>query len=477
MLLLVLLLLTHFRERDAYRVGSWTRYIPLADSNESALSPTFDVDGTIELLKEENQTMFGLNAASCDSTFSSFVRRASELYPELNVFAAVSSHASLSEYCDSYLNDDRTDVNFTRLGETIASIPNVTGVYIDDFYVMMCRVGRVSYTRRGSTMQSPCVPMSEVENMLRVMQDVNPEIEFLPLVYHSQFPLALPNGYAIGAPYGIPFETEDNASVLFPILSHDLDETSTYTLRFFYESTLQGNTHEADASFTVSIDSKPVFQHNASSGTSLQMFESNIDIMNDAKELRFTLKPLGPVISPSVNFIHAERLMFISGVQLVNAKGQKMLNHSNLQFEANGNEIIAQSTNESVLSSNAVIAMQSQDPNAFDKHAYTEAMRMMMQQNYSVYSGHYARQGLNWSIPISTKELSQAIELDRNALQLKGSLIWNIAMSVSRCRSDYDESCDRGIFTQRRLTDTNNMFLVWPDKHLCLMGWYVCSSF
>ena len=63
--------------------------------------------------------------------------------------------------------DAASDVNWTRVGTELAartrSRPNLIGMYIDDFYVMMCTPEAKTFVRHGSATPLPCVPVAALE--------------------------------------------------------------------------------------------------------------------------------------------------------------------------------------------------------------------------------------------------------------------------------------------------------------------------
>ena len=63
--------------------------------------------------------------------------------------------------------DAASDVNWTRVGTELASRtisrPNLRGMYIDAFYVMMCTPEANTYVRHGSATPLPCVPVAALD--------------------------------------------------------------------------------------------------------------------------------------------------------------------------------------------------------------------------------------------------------------------------------------------------------------------------
>eukprot|EP01045_Picozoa_sp_COSAG04_P026888 COSAG04_NODE_3825_length_2492_cov_2.320100_1_plen_719_part_10 len=142
----------------ATRFGTWMRYLPLLETTHSAQAPaTPNITATLEALKQSNQRLFGLDASSCAAleTLAGFADAARKGYPELRLFATLSSHAPIYEYCSEFVashgDGNKIDVNWTATGQAIAGRmkdhPNWLGLYVDDFYLVMCSAQSVSYVR------------------------------------------------------------------------------------------------------------------------------------------------------------------------------------------------------------------------------------------------------------------------------------------------------------------------------------------
>ena len=124
-----------------------------------------DADGTIKALKQVQMTLVGLGAGACITAAApatggvgiedvvAFLTKAAVEYPDLRVFAVLGAHAPLFEYCPAYLDDAKTDINWTRVGGAIASATvgksNFAGMYIDDFFAMMCTPERKRFAVRA----------------------------------------------------------------------------------------------------------------------------------------------------------------------------------------------------------------------------------------------------------------------------------------------------------------------------------------
>ena len=152
-------------------------------------------------------------------------------------------HPSAAALTDTACADAASDVNWTRVGTELASRtisrPNLVGLYIDDFYVMMCTPEANTYVRHGSVTPLPCVPVAALDTTRRAMQAINPRIGFMPLVYHLQIPYIVPHSYVLGAGQGVAFLPPARAAVQMQVAAGAQQEDRTTTqLRFYYHSPL-----------------------------------------------------------------------------------------------------------------------------------------------------------------------------------------------------------------------------------------------
>jgi hypothetical protein len=252
-----------------FEQGAWWARLPLKNSGSSPYDSSGDLNGTIAALKAAKMTLVGFDAGVCGSAATpgdtgtggvgiadlvSFLDAAAVQYPGLSVFAGMSSHHPVADYCHLYLNDQKTDVNWTRVGAVIANRTqgrsNFMGIYIDDFYAMMCTPESTTYSRHGSP-ALPCVPVSAMDDMRGAMHAINPSLAFFPLVYHVQTAFVVPGSFVLGAGAGTSFIPPARAAAtiaLPPAPSDDGDSDDgddagvaapkAMTLRFFYHCEL-----------------------------------------------------------------------------------------------------------------------------------------------------------------------------------------------------------------------------------------------
>ena len=85
------------------------------------------------------------------------------------------------------LNDGGDDVDWTRVGRYLGNATgtraNFQGIYIDDFYVIMCTPDKTTYVRHASSEIRPCLHMDAMVAMRDAMREHAPKAQFLPLVY------------------------------------------------------------------------------------------------------------------------------------------------------------------------------------------------------------------------------------------------------------------------------------------------------
>ena len=243
-----------------FEQGAWWARLPLKNSGSSPTDSSGDLNGTISALKAAKMTLVGFDAGVCGSAANpgdtgtggvgigdlvNFLDAAAVQYPGLSVFAGMSSHHPIADYCHLYLNDQKTDVNWTRVGAVIANRTqgrsNFMGLYIDDFYVMMCTPESTTYSRHGPAL--PCVPVSAMDDMRGAMHAINPSLAFFPLVYHVQTAFVVPGSFVLGAGAGTSFLPPARAAAtiaLSPTPSGDSGAPApkAMTLRFFYHCEL-----------------------------------------------------------------------------------------------------------------------------------------------------------------------------------------------------------------------------------------------
>ena len=113
--------------------GSWHRFLPLLDTNHSAAAPSSgNMTATLLTLKATNQRLFGLDVSSCQALalFARFLAEAERIYPELRVFACLSSHSPIFEYCAAYWDTSgpakgKRPRHSWHLGCILPRVPNI----------------------------------------------------------------------------------------------------------------------------------------------------------------------------------------------------------------------------------------------------------------------------------------------------------------------------------------------------------------
>ena len=474
------------------------------------------MNGTLAAIRDTKMTLVGFGAAVCGSATTpgdtgtggvgisdlvSFLDAAAVQNPTLKVFATLSSHHPLSEYCHMFLNDLRTDINWTRVGTVIANATrgrkNFVGVYIDDFYVMMCTPESRTFSRHGSSTALPCVPMSAMDDMRNAMQAITPSLAFLPLVYHLQTAFAVPDSVVIGAPSHVKFVPPARASASIeaavPILAA---RPRAVVLRFFYHCWLSAwakpgtKPVNGTVTFQAKVNGHTFLTVDASTVHDVSLFEIDISpwLRADTAVVSFSFEtfPTLAAADPEHSWIAKDcyKTTYVYGVSVDGHSPQ----HSGWTFSTSGgDELLARRPTEASLIGHAegMIVQRQQDPSfMLPTEGYVELMQLVQRSNQgsSVFGGHYSRLGMPWTTPTSSTALSQGLAADRRVKGLAGSMVFEMPLMVGRCRSKYD-ACDRGIFSgPRQLTTAKdngtvlpasyNGMLFWPNEAVALSGWF-----
>ena len=423
-----------------------------------------------------------------------FLDVAAKRYPALSIFASLSSHAPAFEYCAHMLNDLGDDVDWTRVGQYLGNATgnrtNFRGIYIDDFYVIMCTPDKTTYVRHASSKVHPCLKMDAMAAMKTALRKQAPTAKFIPLVYNDNLGYALPGAHGLGAPSGVQFVPPAATSATFSFLppGHANDK---FVLRFFYKSILQAwergdiknSTFIDVVRFRVLVNDHLVLDVDPAAGVSVEMFKQDVsthilDGTAASGSLAFEVIPTTKAAT-TPGATSSDRCTFVFGVELRRqSDGVDVLDHLSVRY-AGGAGAIAQSSNVSMVLDVAdeIIVQQAQPPAAFVADNYTELMAMVLRQATShktaVLGGHYARLGLRWGVSVSDTQLADSIRIDRR-LGLSGALVWNEAVELSHCPAR-GARCTQGVFAERPVQGSSHRFdrqLMWPDRTLCLPGWF-----
>jgi hypothetical protein len=311
MLVLVLLLLLPGHvdaSAAAFEQGAWWARLPLKATSTPPDDSSGDLNGTLAAIGRAKMTMVGVDAMGCGAAklpgdtgtggvgiedFVRFLDAAAVQSPGLKVFAVTSSHHELFQYCHQYLNDNKTAVNWTRVGGVIAhrtaGRENFAGIYIDDFYVMMCRPEATSFKLHGAKAATPCVTMADLDKMRAAMHAVNPTLELLPLVYHSELMWAQNDSIVLGQAGGGKFvpPARASASLLLKQLPQRLSAGSaSRRLRFYYNTRLSGwnnprliaagQTVNGTIMFEASVNGHVILSVDAAAAHGVQVFDQDI---------------------------------------------------------------------------------------------------------------------------------------------------------------------------------------------------------
>ena len=110
---LIATLLVAAASASATRFGSYHEHIK---NSLNTPNNTDDLDELVRLLQATNQTIYGLSVDGCDQLANLIPLL--ELTPGsgVSVFANVDSHEPFFEYCDLWLRADKSDMNWTAVG-------------------------------------------------------------------------------------------------------------------------------------------------------------------------------------------------------------------------------------------------------------------------------------------------------------------------------------------------------------------------
>ena len=284
------------------------------------------------------------------ASFVAFLDAAAQHYPSLLVFASLSSHAPIFEYCSSMLNDGGDDVDWTRVGRYLGNATgtraNFQGIYIDDFYVIMCTPDKTTYVRHASSEIRPCLHMEAMVAMRDAMREHAPKAQFLPLVYNDNLGYALPGAHGLGAPEGVRFVPPATTSATFSFVEAPRTGDA-YVLRFFFKNMLQAwergdiknTTFTNIANFRALVDGHVVLDVDASSGVSVQMFKQDVTSellgsLSVSRELKFEVVPTAKAATTPGSQT-SDRCTFVFGVELRRqSDGVDVLNHSSVRYLA-----------------------------------------------------------------------------------------------------------------------------------------------
>ena len=495
--------------------GAWWAHVPLKNSNSLASSDP-DINGTLAALRAANMRFIGLGFADPSSgktaaDFVAFLDAAAVQFPELRVFAVTGSHSPLYEYPPEFLNDGKSDVNWTRAGSAVATAtlgrPNFGGLYVDDFYCMICRPEIKTFGRHGSA-ATPCVSVSAMDEMRAVAKAINPKFDFIPLVYHSQAQWAVPHSYVLGAPSGVPFVPPAMAAVslqMSPPLPSNNGAAAQLTLRFFATCSIAPWTERYQKAagraslgvaglltFEARVNGQIVLSMDASKLGGPSLFELDVseqcETAPSACNVSFATRATAAAAEPAHAWLMRDgvyRTSYVYGIALVDQAGTVgPLAPVSVQYESQGSGVIAREPTESriVGHSDAMIVQRTQNPSGQLSTAnYSLFMRTVKSANPTakVMGGHYSRLGLQWDQPVSPVALHAGIQADV-ATGLAGSLVWEMELLVGRCRSRFD-SCNEGVFSERHLPAPSshqhgapdyNAVLFWPNLDGLIPGWF-----
>jgi hypothetical protein len=472
--------------------GSWHTSLP--KTSISAPSSRANLSALAPLLRVSNQTLYGVDAMSCaeieqlpavlEATRGSGVR----------IFAVVGAHAPLPEYCPTMQNTAKTDLNWSSVGHTLATVasgyPHFVGVYVDDFYAAVSHPAHGVFPRGG--VKQPTYSLDHSADALRsALKAVNKALMFIPLVYTEQFGYGLPGSYVIGAPGGVPFAGDARAMVSFGTITSPTESTLNATLRLFFLNDLNAwylnvSTVRDAIALSVTVNGHELMRIDAASLPNARRFKVAVPAgvlkAHGNDNITVMTQPTSSLAGTG-HFQTLDRLSYVWGVSLKTESGAELVKQDSATYYTTASTLLAAATDEYAVVAghcDAMIAMTSQDPAAYQdadtyKDLMADAQAKAKESGVEVWAGHYSRRGLLWSNPASPTDLGEMIASDKK-LGLAASMIWNFPLELEPSWMGRRE----GIFHERILpaqaTETKKdgaeqdatvkLLEFWPDQEI-----------
>ena len=492
------------------RFGSWHEHVKLNNGTSSA----DDFDLLVSVLLSTNQSLYGLDVTDCAgfAALPSLLRATSG--KGVDVFAIVSSHSPLDTYCHSWLSSNASSLDWVgiarQLGQVAAGSDHFVGLHIDDFILTLPSPLHTTYAQ--GHVPVPCRTLDDIDAMTSAGRAAyGPTFKFIPLVYTSQLGWALPGGHILGAlgkaagpGKRVPFYGATRAAMQLSLPRSALNGT----ISFFYWPALP--TYERNAPTGLydgmvllgvtyngvqlaSIDTALSPAGCASGGRVVLRYRAAADVAgghgsHDGDDLlEISLYPSAKANASTTN---AMTVASVWGVEVRSDNGTERTaggaawQYSRMPDHGNDEGLLAEPTDRWSIAGHAdvVLLQQSQDPRCSeDGTAYSaqvdraaDLMRTRRPRpggggggsfTGSLWAGHYARVGLNWSLPSSPEALGSSIRRDV-ASGAEASLVWQLPVSLdARVLGAH-----RGVFSER--TTSHGRILFWPGEEAGLPGWF-----
>jgi hypothetical protein len=502
---------------SATAFGSWHTSLP--KSSGPTLSSAPNISALVPLLRASNQTLHGVDAASCEQLARLPSVLAATAGSGIRIFAVVGSHSPLHTYCPVFQNSARTDLNWSAVGYELATAArghaHFVGVYVDDFYAAVRHPAHETFGRGGVRTQTYSLA-SSADQLRAALKAVDPSLLFIPLVYTSQFGYGLPGAHVIGAPGGASFSGSDRVAVSFSAAAPTnraakvAGSPGPATLKLFFVNDLNAwylnvSSLAGALALTVSVNGQELYRVDAASLSNAHRVRLTVPphvLSSDDSGGRINITVATQPTSAKAGTPHfqsLDRLSYVWGVSLRSAAGAELVDGRRPVSYAirggggapgsAGRLLAAPTTEYSVIGHcDAIIAMTSQDPATYqDAETYedlmSDAKAKASAAKVQVWAGHYSRRGLLWSHPVSSATLGAMISSDKK-LQLEASLIWNFALELEWMGSQ------RGIFSAREPVMEEGPELIndaardppseekvkliefWPDNEIAYPNWF-----
>jgi hypothetical protein len=402
------------------------------------------MNGSIAAIRSAEMTLVGMDAMGCGTAqlpgdtgtggvgiedLVTFLDAAAVQAPGLKVFAVTSSHHALFQYCDKYLNGNKTAVNWTAVGHTIATETagrsNFAGIYIDDFYVMMCRPEATTFRLHGAKAATPCVSMSDMDRMRAAMHAINPTLAFMPLVYHSELAWAVPHSYVIGAVGKFVPPAKASAALLL-----EPPDSAVTTLRFYYNTRLsawnsprvvaQGQTVNGTIVFEAAVNGHVVLSVDASVHHGIAVFQADVGHLltgggNAPVNVTFSTFPTAAAADRAHLWMQRDcyKTSYVFGVSL--SEDNTVTPPLDVAYATFGGAgVMARQPTEAIISghSEAMIVQRAQSPvDQLSSSDYAELLTLVKSSNPDtrVFGGHYSRLGEPWTVLVSPTALREGL--------------------------------------------------------------------
>lgn len=507
---LALLLLSLLLPRTgAIRWGSYHEHVK---TSTPAPSSADDLAELVILLNRTNQTIYGFTINTCEQYENLGALLNLTLHTNISILACLDSHEPLTSYCLDWLypgtglNDSR-GVDWPRVAATLsADFPqkaaseaergNLIGLYIDDFTGMLPSPGH-NTTWRGKT-PYPTVPLSVIDSMRSNLHVGG--LKFVASMYVSQLGHSIPGGHAIGAigeQMPVAFPPGASASVTLPLATATGKQLrrrsgAPWHLRFVISNQLvkwlgqQKSSPPPDLRgmlmLTVSIDGTVLAEIDtattgrATNCTTASVVEIELPATGISKEVTIAIVASA---NATTALSSAFTLSYFWDVAVVSGTDVVYIDPSQARYARSIPSLTAESTAQYAVvplsptrraHCDVALITASQEPTCAAEPLYStiigSATHWLRQQSVDVFTGHYVRVGLKWSLSATPASLISMLHADET-VGVDAALAWNLPLSLEL------EAMHGGIFTKRSTgSKTYPLLLYYPGDDAGLPYFY-----